>query len=361
MNRVLHSGLTSSRVDTEALRRSHPVADVVARYGVELKRQGRALVGRCMFHADGGRPNLHVYADSWRCYRCGIGGDVLAFVMQAENVGFREAVDLLTDGQHAPTRPKAHATRSRSPHSAGGLDGRTSEELAVLHAATTLYHHSLFAEPRAVAYLEGRGIDPQTIRQHRLGYAAGDQLLSYLRWRRLSVEAALRTGVLTRGGQEFLAGRLVVPELRAGRPVWLIGRILAAADEAEPKYLGLPGSKPLLGWEQARAEPAVCLVEGAFDYLTLRMWEVPAIALLGTHPRPDLLANLRTLPRVYLALDSDEAGREATLRLQEAIGPSAVRVALPEGIHDVAELAPRPDGRALFTHALLEAASATSA
>jgi DNA primase len=361
MNSVLDSGLRSGRVDTEALRRNHPVADVVARYGVELKRQGRALVGRCLFHPDGGRPNLHVYTDSWRCYRCGIGGDVLAFVMQAENVGFREAVDRLTDGQHAPTRPKAHATRSRSPHSAGGPGGRTSEELAVLHAATTLYHHSLLAEPRALAYLEGRGIRPAIICQHRLGYAAGDQLLSYLRWRRLSVEAALHTGVLTRGGQEFLAGRLVVPELRAGRPVWLIGRMLAAVDEAEPKYRGLPGSKPLLGWEQARAEPAVCLVEGAFDYLTLRMWQVPAIALLGTRPHADLLADLRSLQRVYLVLDSDEAGWEATLSLQEAIGPSAVGVALPEGIHDVAELAPRPDGRRAFLRASADGARAPAA
>jgi len=64
--------LPRSRVGTAALKLAHPIAEVVAQYRVELKRQGRAMVGKCVFHPDTGRPNLHVYADSqsWRCYRC---------------------------------------------------------------------------------------------------------------------------------------------------------------------------------------------------------------------------------------------------------------------------------------------------
>jgi DNA primase len=142
--------------------------------------------------------------------------------------------------------------------------------------------------------------------------------------------------------------------------VWLIGRRLdsGAGDDA-PKYLGLPGRKPLLGWDQARTQPAVVLVEGVFDFLTLRMWGYPVLALLGTDLRQDLVADLRTLGRVYLVLDNDDAGLEAAWRLQQQIGPTAVAVALPEGIKDVAELAPRPDARALFAGALLEAVGVT--
>src|SRR5947207_12959764 len=105
--RAMVSLLSGSRVDTAQLKLVHPIADVVAQYGVELRRQGRAMVGRCIFHPDTGRPNLHIYADSesWRCYRCGIGGDVLAFVMHAENIGFRGAVDRLTGGNQGPVRP----------------------------------------------------------------------------------------------------------------------------------------------------------------------------------------------------------------------------------------------------------------
>src|SRR6266851_6710355 len=104
--RAMVSLLPGSRVDTAVLKLAHPITEVVARYGVELKRQGRAMVGRCIFHADAGRPNLHIYADSqsWRCYRCGIGGDVVAFVMHAEDVSFRDAVDRPTSERSGPVR-----------------------------------------------------------------------------------------------------------------------------------------------------------------------------------------------------------------------------------------------------------------
>src|SRR5258708_25016130 len=105
--RAMVSLWPGSRVDTASLKLAHPIAEVVARYGVELKRQGRAMVGRCIFHTDNGRPNLYVYGDSEtsRCYRCGIGGDLLAFVMHAENIPFREAIDPLTSASLGPMPP----------------------------------------------------------------------------------------------------------------------------------------------------------------------------------------------------------------------------------------------------------------
>ena len=65
---------------------------------------------------------------------------------------------------------------------------------------------------------------------------------------------------------------------------------------------------------------------------------------------------LRGRPRVFLAFDSDDAGREATQRLQELLGPRAAPVELPKGVVDVADLATRPDGRALFLRLLEQAA-----
>jgi len=83
---LLTSSYPSSRIDTAALKQANPIEEVVARYGVELRPQGQALVGRCPLHADGGRPNLYVYqrTQTWRCYRCNVGGDVLTFVELAE-------------------------------------------------------------------------------------------------------------------------------------------------------------------------------------------------------------------------------------------------------------------------------------
>src|SRR6202171_6452433 len=226
--RAMVSLLPDSRVDTAVLKLAHPIAEVVAQYGVELKRQGRAMVGRCIFHPDTGRPNLHIYADSesWRCYRCGVGGDVLAFVMRAENIAVREAVGRLTGASQGPVRPPSRPAPAPRPASKGPEE-RTAEELAVLQAATNFYHFNLLAEPRALDYLAQRGISPATARQYRLGFAAGDQLLAFLHWQRLPLGAALHLGLLTRAGHEFMADRIVIPELCAGRPMWLIGRALA--------------------------------------------------------------------------------------------------------------------------------------
>jgi hypothetical protein len=51
----------TGRIDIAALKQTHPIEAVVPQYGVELKHQGRGLVGRCPFHLDGGRPNLVVF------------------------------------------------------------------------------------------------------------------------------------------------------------------------------------------------------------------------------------------------------------------------------------------------------------
>jgi DNA primase len=346
----------SGRIDTSTLKLAHPIEDVVVRYGIELKRQGHGLVGRCPFHADGGRPNLHVFVptQSWFCFRCCLGGDVLKFVMLADDAGFRAAVEHLAGPTLGPLRATPKQLSRPAPRASGGRD---PEELAVLQAAVSLYHHTLLAEPRALTYLASRGLDTATIERCRLGYAPGDQLTAYLRWHRLPIGPALRVGLLTRGGAEFLAGRIVVPDLSGGRPRWLIGRRFDndLPDDA-PVHLGLPGAKPLLGLDDARSSPTVIVVEGSFDQLTLNMWGYPVVATLGTHLRSDLLEALRGFERQYLVLDNDDAGLEATLTLLQQLGTTAIPVALPDGIKDPSQLAALPDGRELFAAALLQAA-----
>lgn len=344
------------RIDTHALKRDHAVDLVVARYGIDLRQAGRALVGRCPFHPDGGRPNLHVYPGngSWYCYRCAVGGDVISFVERVERLGFRDAVDRLraTGGAglaaRAPTlRPGRRLRGRRAPAAGWGHDER-----ACLAAAVELYHNRLLTEPGALAYLERRGLERATIERYRIGYAAGGELAAYLRWRRLPAGAAVRAGLLGRRGREFLAGRVVVPEFRGGQPVWLVGRTIDP-DASGPKYLGLPGPKPVFGWEEAAGSASVTLVEGVFDWLNLRQWDLPALALVGTYVRPEVLRELGArFRRCFLALDADEAGGEAAVAIERVLGSKAVRVSLPAGVKDVADLALEPEGRLLFTRAL---------
>ena len=335
------------RVDTESLKCEHPVEEIVARYGVELRPSGRILVGRCPFHNDGGRPNLYVYpaTQSWYCFRCAVGGDAIGFVQRIEDIGFLEAVARLTGEQFSPLGARARpAVRQRRPPARTAAWGPA--ERACLAAAVEIYHNRLLSDSAALAYVEGRGLSRAAIESCRLGYASGRELAAYLRWRRLPAQAALRVGLLGHDGRENMAGRVVVPEIRAGQPIWLVGRTVGS-EEGVPKYLGLPGRKPLLGWEAVSTQRAVWLVEGVFDWLTLRSWGVPALALVGTHVSGEALRSLARFERLYLALDNDEAGRAATEKLMQALGERALPMT-PPGVKDVAELAPDPEGRASF-------------
>lgn len=338
--------------NVEVLKCSHPIETVISAYGVPLRPAGQALVGRCPFHADRGRPNLYVYpaTQSFYCYRCGIGGDVIRFVQQIEGVDFAAAVQQLTDlASSAPPGRRHPATSSKRR----SLD---EAERTVLAAAVEVYHDELLADPTALAYLHDRGLSLDTVQRYRLGYARGDDLLHHLRQHRLMLFAARRLGLL-RGGREFLGGRIVIPESRDGQSIWLIGRALHCASDA-PKYLGLPGRKPLLGWDEARHEHEVYVVEGPFDWLTLRQWGLSAVALLGTHASPEALRALARFERAYLVLDNDAAGRAATEKLLAALGCRAVAVALHD-VKDVADWARLPDGRARFLDMVAASGSVT--
>jgi DNA primase len=349
-----------NRIDTDAVRRDHPIEAVAAGYRITLRRSGRALVGRCPLHDDR-RPSFHVYPaadaarDSWFCYGCGVGGDAIDLVGRLEGLPFLAAVARLC-GVRPATPPLLHIRPARRPPTA---PTRGPAERACVAAAADFYAGRLGRAPAALAYLASRGVDPQTIAAHRIGYAAGDGLADYLRWRRLPLAAARRAGLLRRDGAEHLAGRVVVPELRAGRAAWLIGRTLPG-DPRHPVYLGLPGPKPLLGWGAARGGAEVWVVEGVYDWLTLRRWGFPAVALLGTRAGPAALETLRAFPVVYLALDADAAGRAATERLAGELGGRAITVPLP-GAGDPAELAHPPGGPSLLRAAAARARLAPAA
>lgn len=350
-------------IDVAALKQAHPIEAVIRRYGVELRPVGRSLSGRCPFHDDQGRPNLYVWPEtaSWFCFRCALGGDVIQFVELAENLSFREAIDRL-DGSAGPITATPRVLRKAASHPVTSFDHRDPQELIALQAATALYHRRLMSDPDALAYVRSRGLDETAIISCQIGYASGAELLAYMKWRRLPLAPAMHVGLLNSSGRETLGGRVVVPELRSGQPVWLVGRILPTEGESPedqektPKYLVLPGPKPLLGFEQARGSPAVVVCEGIFDYLTALSWGYPTVGLTGTHVSAEVVDQLGTFPRMYLVLDPDEAGVKATLSLCEALGARAIPVALQDGIRDVAELGTRPKGRELFATALLQAA-----
>lgn len=332
-----------STIDVERVKQRHPVAGVIAASGVALRRSGGHLSGPCPFHEDRS-PSLHVYPQtrSFYCFGCGAGGDVIDYLRRLEGFGFREALEWL-DGR-PEVAAKAPARSAMKPPRRLSLDDRL-----ILTAACELYHETLLRTPTALAYLDSRGVPPWLVRDTRLGYSDGRQLIPYLRRRRLSLRRARELGLVFRSDDETLAGRVVIPELRAGHCAWLVGRAL---DGRQPKYRGLSLPRPLLGYERIRGHEQVFLTEGPFDWLTLIGWGLPASALLGTQPGRDTLGLLERIPQVVLALDADQAGREAARQLAAALGERARVLDLPPGIKDVNELGCEPGGREAFLRPL---------
>jgi DNA primase len=146
-----------------------------------------------------------------------------------------------------------------------------------------------------------------------------------------------------------MTGRLVIPEVRNGRCLWLVGRTL---DDRQPKYRGIARPKPILGYERVAGRSHAILTEGPFDYLTGVGWGLPICALVGTHVRPERLAFLAGVSCVVLAFDTDVPGRTAAAELAMRLGPRARVLALPAGVKDLSEFGQRPDGRATFLRLL---------
>lgn len=338
---------SEQRQRIEAVRANHPIDQVIGRY-VELRPSGRRLVGCCPFHEDR-TPSLVVYlsSQSWFCFACDVGGDLFAFVQRIENISFAKALRPLESGKllSALTRKTQPSMTGRSLASSHSIQ-LTPEHFTLLTAATEVYHTAIFSQPAILKYLDQRRIDLAMIRRHHIGYATGDNLARYFRFRGWDPEIANDLGLLGPRG-EYFRERIVIPERRAGQTIYLVGR--ATQDYQKAKYLGLPGAaKPIYGLEQIRGAKEVFIVEGVCDLLTLVEWGYATIALLGSHLKREHLDTLADAERIFIATDSDEPGRKSAQHLAELLG-SRARIVLPlPKVKDVNELARHPKGRLIF-------------
>ena len=111
--------------DVLSIRRANPIDAVLTEAGVELQSLGRRLVGRCPLHGDG-QPSLVVYPDSqsYFCFGCGAGGDVIDFVSRLREVGFKEAASVLASSGRQPAVPLRSLPSATPPTSSVKLTRR---------------------------------------------------------------------------------------------------------------------------------------------------------------------------------------------------------------------------------------------
>ena len=338
-----------SRGADDWVERVRAASDIVEFIGqsVSLKRVGRNWTGLCPFHGEK-TPSFSVNAERqfYHCFSCKAGGDVFKFVQETENVGFLEAVELLSRRAGIPVPERR----------TGGLpQGQRAKLIEALETAASAYEQWLWDPTQGAAvlsYLEKRGLTHDTIRGFRLGYAppGWESLATRLRGKfgeSMLVDAGLASRRDTgRGGiYDRFRNRLIVPLVAPGVGVVGFGA-RALAKEDNPKYLNSPETALyhkgsfLYGLDAARrgadAAGEIIVVEGYFDTIALHQAGLThTVATSGTALTAEQAKLLRRVaPRVVLTYDGDAAGQDAMLRSLGVLmgeGLDVVVVELPAG------------------------------
>jgi DNA primase len=313
----------------------------------QLRRSGARWTGLCPFH-DEKTPSFSVNPQDklFYCFGCGVGGDLITFVRETEQLDFAQAVEWLAERyrvtlEYEESSPERDAERSRR-----------ERLLALLEQASAYYERCLWdsaAGEGAREYLRGRGLGEEICREYRLGLAPGGATLARkARAKGFSGAELAAAGLVNRRGNDYFAGRLLFPLADArGRVRGFQARKLREDDPLRGKYVNSPEGElfrkgdMLYGIDRARAAIAkqerAIVVEGNPDVLALRQTGLePVVASMGTALTERQLKELSRLThKLFLAFDGDAAGEAATLRGMEfAAGQGFdVRVvALPPGL-----------------------------
>jgi len=332
--------------EIERVKRATDLVALVRSRGLELKKHGsKDWVGRCPFHPDQDTPNLIVSPDKglFHCMSCGKAGNAIQFVQYHDGVSFRHAHELLRAGGQAVFTPAGQASgplkMATIPRLPCPLDVE-ADDATLLGQVAAYYHQKLKESPAARAYLASRGLDDDVlIDRYQLGFA--DRTLGLrLPDKNRQEGERLRTrltqlGLWRESGHEHFNGCIVVPfHDAAGNVVSYYGRRVTPGTL---KHLYPPGPHRGLFNRQCLPTEEVILCEAVFDALTFCAHGFPnAMSLFGTEGFTDeLWETLKTVKRVRIAYDADEAGERAAQRDAErfrAHGIEVFRIRFPHGM-----------------------------
>lgn len=312
-----------SEEQIEEVRSRSDIVSVIGRY-VRLKRAGSGYTGLCPFHNEK-TPSFHVNParQMYKCFGCGVGGNVLTFVMEYENLTFPEAMEMLAQ-EAGVELPKQELTAQQKQQES------LRQTLLEINKKAARYYFALLKSPRGKPgydYLTGRGLSDETILHFGLGYAGqgGGELYQYMKKEGYSDSVLKETGLFKmdeRGAYDKFWNRVMFPIMDANnRVIGFGGRVMG---DAKPKYLNSPETKifdksrNLFGLNYAKRgkRSNMILCEGYMDVIALHQAGFTnAVASLGT-AFTEQQANLirRYTDEVLLTYDSDGAGIKAAMR-----------------------------------------------
>lgn len=309
----------------EEVRSRNDIVDVVGGY-VTLKRRGNSYMACCPFHHEK-TPSFHVNREKqmYHCFGCGVGGNVITFVMEYENYSFPEALKMLAEraGVALPEQNFSKEQRQRENYK---IVLKDMNRIAAIY-----FNYLLTSTPagkRALDYFHDRGFSDDTIQRFGLGYANiyENDLYQYLKKQGYTDAQMKDSGLVKiderKGGQDMFWNRAMVPIMDInGKVVGFGGRVLG---DGKPKYINtketavFDKSHTLFAMNIARRSKrrGIILCEGYMDVIAMHQAGFDnAAASLGTALTMGHATIVkRYTDEVYLAYDSDGAGRNATMK-----------------------------------------------
>lgn len=351
--------------EIERLRRDVSVERLAAGRGVALVRHGRELRGTCPFHEHESHMLVIVpKTNTWTCPICK-GGSVVEWIMRADGISFRHAVEVLRSDHPRTVVPKKRGRQKDVVPKAstivrvGKIVEPDADDNALLTAVVGYYHETLEKSPEALSYLAARGIrNAEVIEHFRLGLS--DRTLGYRLPNKATKAGAEirgrleRLGICRASGHEHMSGSIVVPVMcTEGRIVGMYGRkITRRLRPGTPLHVYTP--EPVRGVfnESGLAHHEVVLTSGIFDALS--WWQAGVRHVTTTFGSVVLRDHLREallrygVRRVYLAFRRDRTGEERAEKIASELhthGIEVFRVLFPAAMdgNDVARANPAPE------------------
>ncbi len=308
----------------EEVRTKNDIVDVISGY-VRLQKKGSNHFGLCPFHNEKS-PSFSVSGPKqmYYCFGCGAGGNVITFLMEYENLSFQEALKSLAD-RAGVALPRADESQEQKR-----AQSRRARLLEINKEAAKYFYYQLRAKQGSVgyAYLKGRELSDETMRQFGLGYANkySDDLIRYLKSRGYPEDQLRDAGLCNvdekHGMYDKFWNRVMFPIQDINhRVIGFGGRVMG---DGKPKYLNSPEteifdkSRNLYGlnfaWTSRKGNIILC--EGYMDVIAMHQAGfTQAVASLGTAFTSGQASLLkRYAQEVLLSYDSDGAGTNAALR-----------------------------------------------
>ncbi len=299
------------------------IESIVSQY-VTLKHRGNTLVGLCPFHNEKtGSFTVYRNTNSYYCFGCGAGGDVVNFTMRIENLDYIEAVRSLAD------RAGLQMPDDGYDDSLQKLRMRLYE---VNRTAARFFHEQLLSksDTKGYDYFIDRGLTISTIRHFGLGYApdSWDSLYKYLKSKgfddQIIVQANLATQSKRGGYYDRFRKRVMYPiiDLR-GNVIAFGGRILPG-DDSPAKYINTSDTLVYkktnnvfaLNFAKSSKKQGIILCEGYMDVIAMHQAGFDnAVAACGTSFTDEQAKLLsRYTSEITVTMDADAAGEKSTNR-----------------------------------------------